>query len=103
LTTTGDSGGVRALFQTWSEALRDPVLHHRVRQLYVDTLGHITELARRWRANGCLPADADAEAVAVTFLSTMLSLIVMHRVVDDVPAATLQTGLALLGVATQAP
>ena len=93
----------RLALQTWAETLRDPVLHHRVRQLFVDTLEHIAELARRWRDNGYLPPDADTKAVAVALFSIMQGLIVMHHVVDDVPAYTLRTGVALLGAATRTP
>jgi AcrR family transcriptional regulator len=93
----------RIALQTWAETLRDPVLHQRARQLYVDTLEHIAELAQRWRDNGYLPPDADTKAVATTLLSTMYGLVVMHHVVDDVPAHTLRTGIALLGAATRTP
>jgi AcrR family transcriptional regulator len=100
-----DSDVTRLALQTWAEALRDPVLHDRVRQLYVDAFEHIGELAQRWRDNGYLPPDADTEAVADTLLSIMFGMIVMHHVVDDVPADVLRTGVALLGAATrtQAP
>jgi AcrR family transcriptional regulator len=93
----------RLALQTWAETLRDPVLHHRVRQLFVDTLEHIAELAQRWCDNGYLPPDADTNAVAATLLSIMQGLIVMHHVVDDVPAYALRTGVALLGAATRPP
>ena len=93
----------RLALQTWAETLRDPVLHHRVRQLFVDTLEHIAELAQRWCDNGYLPPDADTKAVAASLLSIMQGLIVMHHVVDDVPAHTLRTGVALLGAATRTP
>ena len=93
----------RLALQTWAETLRDPVLHHRVRQLFVDTLEHIAELAQRWCDNGYLPPDADTKAVAATLLSIMQGLIVMHHVVDDVPAHALRTGVALLGAATRSP
>src|SRR6201988_87480 len=89
----------RIAMQTWAATLRDPVLHHRARQLFVDTLEHIAELARRWRDSGYLPPDADTRAVAATLLSIMQGLIVMHTVVDGVPAQTLRTGIALLGAA----
>jgi AcrR family transcriptional regulator len=93
----------RLALQTWAETLRDPVLHHRVRQLFVDTLEHIAELAQRWCDNGYLPPDADTKAVAASLLSIMQGLIVMHHVVDDVPVHTLRTGVALLGAATRTP
>jgi AcrR family transcriptional regulator len=102
-TDHADYDMTRLALQTWAEALRDPVLHHRARQLYVDALEHIAELAQRWRDNGYLPPDADAEAVAATLLSIMLGLIVMHHVVDDVPAHALRTGIAQLGAATRTP
>jgi AcrR family transcriptional regulator len=89
----------RLAVQTWAEALRDPVLHHRARQLYRDALDHIGELVQRWRDNGYLPPDADTEAVAATLLSIMFGLIVMHHVVDDVQPDALHTGVALLGTA----
>jgi AcrR family transcriptional regulator len=102
-TDNPDYDMTRLALQTWAEALRDPVLHHRARQLYVDTLEHIAELARRWRDNGYLPPDADTAAVAATLFSIMHGLIVMHHVVDDVPAPALRTGVALLGAATRTP
>src|SRR6201981_1066573 len=102
-TDNPDYDMTRLALQTWAEVLRDPVLHHRVRQLYVDALEHIDELARRWRDNGYLPPDADTKAVAATLFSIMHGLIVMHHVVDDVPAHALQTGIALLGAATHTP
>lgn len=100
-TDNPDSDMTRLALQTWAEALRDPVLHHRVRQLYVDAFERIGELAQRWRDNGHLPPDADTEAVADTLLSIMFGMIVMHHVVDDVPADALRTGVALLGAATR--
>jgi hypothetical protein len=93
----------RIALQTWAEAPRDPVLHERVRQLYGGTLEHIAELAQRWRHSGYLPPEADTKAVAATLLSIMHGLIVMHHVVDDVPADALRTGVALLGAATCTP
>ena len=102
-TTNPDYDMTRLALQTWAEVLRDPVLHHRVRQLYVDALEHIVELARRWRDNGFLPPDADTKAVAVSLFSIMQGLIVMHHVVDDVSAHALRTGVALLGAATRIP
>jgi AcrR family transcriptional regulator len=65
-TDNPDYDMTRLALQTWAETLRDPVLRHRARQLYVDTLEHIVELAQRWRDNGYLPADADTKAVAAT-------------------------------------
>jgi hypothetical protein len=91
----------RLALQTWAEALRDPVLHSSVRQLYADALEHSAELARRWRDNGYLPPDADTKAVAVALFSLMHGLIMMHHVVEDVSAHALRTGVALLGSATR--
>jgi AcrR family transcriptional regulator len=102
-TDNPDYDMTRLALQTWAEALRDPVLHHRVGQLYVDTLERIGELAQRWRGHGYLPPDADTEAVAPTLLSIMFGMIVMHHVVDDVTADALRTGIALLGAATHTP
>jgi AcrR family transcriptional regulator len=102
-TDNPDYDMTRLALQTWAETLRDPVLHHRVRQLYLDALEHIDELARRWRDNGYLPPGADTKAVAATLFSIMQGLIVMHHVVDDVPAHALRTGVALLGSATRTP
>jgi AcrR family transcriptional regulator len=93
----------RLALQTWAEALRDPVLHHRVRQLYVDALEHAAELAQRWCDNGYLPPDADTKAVAAVLFTIMQGLVMMHHVVDDVPVHALRTGVALLGAATRTP
>jgi AcrR family transcriptional regulator len=93
----------RIALQTWAEGLRDPVLHHRARQLYVDTLEHIAELAQRWRNNGYLPPEADTKAVAAALFSLMHGLIVMHHLVDDVPSDALRNGLSLLGAAVVGP
>jgi AcrR family transcriptional regulator len=102
-TDNPDYDMTRLALQTWAEALRDPVLHHRVRQLYVDALEHAAELAQRWCDYGYLPPDADTKAVAATLFSIMEGLVMMHHVVDDVPAHTLRTGVALLGAATRTP
>src|SRR6201987_1570661 len=51
-TDNPDQDMPRLAGQTWAEALRDPVLHERVHQLYVDALEHGGELAQRWRDNG---------------------------------------------------
>ena len=93
----------RLALQTWAEALRDPVLHHRVRQLYIDALEHAAELAQRWCDNGYLPPDADTKAVAAVLFTIMQGLVMMHHVVDDVPVHALRTGVALLGAATRTP
>jgi AcrR family transcriptional regulator len=89
----------RIALQAWSETLRDPLLRERARALYLDTLDHITELAGRWRDDGLLPPHADTRSTAATLFSLMHGLIVMHHVVDDVPADMLRTGLSLLGAA----
>src|SRR6201998_4200304 len=102
-TDNPDYDMTRLALQTWAEALRDPVLHHRVRQLYVDALEHAAELAQRWCDNGYLPAGADTKAVAAILFSIMQGLVMMHHVVDDVPAHALRTGVALLGAATRTP
>ena len=90
----------RLALQTWAESLRDPVLHSGVRRLYSDALERIGELAQRWRDSGHLPPDADTDALATTLLSTMFGLIVMHHVLDDVPADVLLRGVSSLGAAT---
>ncbi len=89
----------RIALQTWAEAPRDRVLQARARELYLDTLDHIGELADRWRDHRHVPRDADTKAVAATLFSLMHGLIVMHHVVEDVSADALRTGLALLGAA----
>jgi len=93
----------RLALQTWAEALRDPVLHERTRGLYLETLGHIAELAGRWRDEGYIPPNSDTNAVAATLFSLMHGLIVMHHLVDDVPADALRNGLSLLGAAVVGP
>ncbi|TWP52494.1 TetR/AcrR family transcriptional regulator [Lentzea tibetensis] len=95
--THPDYDMTRIALQGWAEALRNPRLLERARTIYADTLGHVDELARRWRTDGHLPADADTRAAAVTLFSLMPGLIVMHHLVEDVPAETLHTGLSLLG------
>jgi AcrR family transcriptional regulator len=102
-TDNPDYDMTRIALQTWAEALRDPVLHQRARQLYVDALGRIAELAQRWCDNGYLPPDADTKAVAATLLSIMFGMIVVHHVIDDVSADALRTGVALLGTARTRP
>ena len=82
---------------------RDPVLHKRARALYLETLDHIGELAGRWRDEGYIPPNADPNAVAATLFSLMHGLIVMHHLVDDVPADALRNGLSLLGAAVVGP
>lgn len=85
--------------QTWAEAVRNPYLNDRARDLYADTLAHITELARRWQAEGHLPADSDPTAAATTLFALMHGLIVSHHLVADIPVDELGRGLAALGPA----
>jgi AcrR family transcriptional regulator len=99
-TDNPDYDMTRLAMQIWAESLRDPVLHDHTRGCYRDALDHIAELTARWRDAGHIPADADTKAVAATLLSLMHGLIVMHHLVDDVPAETLLRGLSSLGAAT---
>ena len=71
--------------------------------MYLETLYHIGELAGRWRHEGYIPPNADTNAVAATLFSLMHGLIVMHHIVDDVPADALRKGLSLLGAAVIGP
>ena len=89
----------RLALQTWAEALRDPVLHEHARASYRDALDNIAELAVRWRDAGYIPFGADTKAVAATVFSLMHGLLVMHHLVDDVPADVLLRGVCLLGAA----
>lgn len=93
----------RIALQTWAEALRDPFLQKRARANYRQAQSAIAELAERWRDRGDIAADADTDAVAATLFSLMHGLIVMHHLVDDVPAVDLQLGLAVLGSAVESP
>ena len=90
----------RVAVQTWAEALRDPQLHGHARAQYRDALDHIVELATRWRDAGDIPAEADTKAVAATIFSLMHGLIVMHHLVEDLPADVLLRGVSSLGAAT---
>ena len=91
----------RVAVQTWAEALRDPQLHGHARARYRDALDRIVELTTRWRDAGHIPADADTKAVAATIFSLMHGLIVMHHLVEDVPADVLLRGVSSLGAATE--
>jgi AcrR family transcriptional regulator len=102
-TDNPDYDMTRLALQTWAEALRDPVLQKRARALYLETLDHIAELAGRWRDEGYIPPNSDTNAVAATLFSLMHGLIVMHHLVDDVPADALRNGLSLLGAAVVGP
>ncbi|MCW2685951.1 MAG: putative transcriptional regulator [Mycobacterium sp.] len=98
-TDNPDYDMTRIALMGWAEALRDPVLHKRARALYLDTLDHIAELADRWRDDGHIPPGSDTKAVAASLFSLMHGLIVMHHLVDDVPADALRDGVSLLGAA----
>ena len=91
----------RIALQTWAESLRDPVLQKRARTKYLEIERCIAELVECWRVRGDIPADADTNAVGATLFSLMHGLIVMHHLVDDVPAVDLQHGLAVLGGAVE--
>ena len=93
----------RVALQTWAEALRDPVLHEHARASYRDALYQIAVLTERWRVAGYHPPNADTNAVAATLFTVMHGLIVMHHLVDDVPADALRNGLSLLGAAVVGP
>ena len=90
----------RVAVQTWAEALRDQQLHGHARARYRDALDHIVGLTMRWRDAGHIPADAGTKAVAATIFSLMHGLIVMHHLVEDVPADVLLRGVSSLGAAT---
>ncbi len=98
-TDNPDYDMTRIALQTWAEALRDPELQTRTRELYNETLDRIGELAGRWRHGGHIPPDSDAKAVAVSLFSLMHGLIVMHHVVEDVSQDALRAGVAALGAA----
>ena len=93
----------RVALQTWAEALRDPVLHEHARASYRDALDQIAVLTARWRDAGYLPPNSDTNAAAATLFTLMHGLIVMHHLVDDVPADALRNGLSLLGAAVVGP
>jgi AcrR family transcriptional regulator len=90
----------RVALQTWAEALRDPVLHRTARACYRDAQADVVELTERWRDAGRIPLDADTKAIAATIFTLMHGLIVMHHLVDDVPADALVRGVSQLGAAT---
>jgi AcrR family transcriptional regulator len=83
----------------WAEALRRPELEARTRAFYLDVRGHLTELARRWRASGHLAPDANPEHVATVLLTLMPGLIVTRHLVGAVSAHELTEGLSMLGTA----
>lgn len=89
----------RLALQTWAEALRDPALRDRAQALYREILDRITDLTAQWQADGRLGADTDPRDAAVALFTVMHGLIVMHHLVEDVPAGSLQSGLAGLGIA----
>jgi hypothetical protein len=60
-------------------------------------------LTARWRDAGYLPPNSDTNAAAATLFTLMHGLIVMHHLVDDVPADALRNGLSLLGAAVVGP
>jgi AcrR family transcriptional regulator len=102
-TDNPDYDMTRLALQTWAEALRDPALQKRARELYGDTLDRIVELAGRWRDDGHIPPDSDTKAIAASLFSLMHGLIVMHHVVEDVSQDALRIGVAALGAAVAAP
>ena len=102
-TTNPDYDMTRLALQTWAEALRDPVLHEHARASYRDALYQIAVLTARWRDAGYIPPNADTNAAAATLFTLMHGLIVMHHLVDDVPADALRNGLSLLGAAVIGP
>jgi AcrR family transcriptional regulator len=102
-TDNPDYDMTRIALQTWAEALRDPVLQTRARELYLDTLDRIGELAGRWRGDGNIPPDSDTKAVAASLFSLMHGLIVMHHLVEDVSQDALRSGVAVLGAAVAEP
>jgi hypothetical protein len=88
--------------QTWAEPLRDPVLHKRARALYLETLDHIG-----WPAGGAMRGTYRRTRIPMPLprrcFSLMHGLIVMHHIVDDVPADALRNELSLLGAAVVGP
>lgn len=98
-TDHADYDMTRIALTAWAEALRNPRLRDRARELYLETQDHIQELVRRWRADGHVPEGADTRAAAATLFTLMHGMIVMHHLVDDVSAEALTSGLSVLGPA----
>src|SRR5271169_3449525 len=88
---------------TWAEALRDPVLHKRARALYLET----RTISANWPAGGAMRRTSRRTRIPMPLprrcFSLMHGLIVMHHIVDDVPADALRNGLSLLGAAVVGP
>ena len=93
----------RIAVQTWAEALRRPPLHEHARQLYNQTVDHLTELADRWLEEGYLAPGADPRATATTVFTLMQGMIVFHHLVDDLDPDALARGMAALSQARSLP
>jgi len=98
-TDNPDYDMTRIALNAWVEALRNPRLQDRARIVYLDTLGHIEELIHSWREDGHVPQGGDVRAAALTLFALMHGMVVMYHLVEEVPADTLQLGLASLGAA----
>jgi AcrR family transcriptional regulator len=74
----------RIAVQAWGEAVRNPVVHRRLRQAYGEVRDRFAAAARRWQDAGQLPADADPDAVAQVLFGLIPGYIVQRQIFGDV-------------------
>jgi AcrR family transcriptional regulator len=80
----------------WAEALRDDDLRQVVGDLYGRIRDLLTELARRRRAAGLLPADADPAAVGAALFALFPGYLMQRHVLGDLEPASYVAGIRAL-------
>jgi AcrR family transcriptional regulator len=92
----------------WSEIVRNPELAERLRTSVAELRHELTEVVRTYQANGSLPADAPAEAMAKVFTAIAPGYILQLALfgsqdVADVPGAAAALWPAASGAAGPSP
>ena len=90
----------RIALMAWAESLRAPEIHEVTNRAMGALRARLTELSRRARDAGLLPAASDPEAVAMAMVSLVTGWVVQRHIVGVADRTTYLAGVRdLLGTA----
>jgi AcrR family transcriptional regulator len=80
----------------WAEAQTSPSIRARAESVYQRQQAHFAEVARRWKAAGHLPSDADPVHVGSALLALVQGFLVQRLLIPDQQAASYLDGVNAL-------
>jgi AcrR family transcriptional regulator len=92
----GPDGPARIGLQVWGEAMHDEALREIMVGILTRIRGMFTELARRLKADGQLPADADPFQAGAALFALVPGFMLQRLVLDDLKPEAMQAGLRAL-------